>query len=566
MEDDNGNIWIGTDNGGICCYVRRTKSFKRFPELYWKKEMFKIQSVTAIKQDSNGNIWFANSFFQYFIIDQNTLEIQPLKYEINEPIPEYYRISSMLEDKNKTMWLGTHYGLYYALVNNKSNKNNLFTERVFKKIPQITINDLFPNPQTSDSIYIVSNEGKIISFNVNNGGFKYEYTDIANEFTKNNETIQSTIIDKHGNWWFASMRGGLYQYEKSRQRLHNFQNQVFNLNSLSFNYLNHIYEDKQGLIWICTDGGGINFINPYAGNFDVYKYNPLDKNSISDNDIWSIYADKNYWIAGGSKGLSFYNKKDGKFTICEINKSSNKEASLSFYSAIKKAPDGDIYIATEGAGVFIFDPVRKKFTPIKIQNIKDIGTSCMSISSIAFDTYGNAWFGSFNEGLIKYNIEKKTAKVYLHKAGINSIAQNAVTSLLVDPYNHLWISLKDNGMDRMDIMSEKFIHFSATEKDAIRISSDEMLGLYLDSKNVLWAGSDRGINAINIQTNKVYTYNKLPGSSIDIVYAIVEDSIGRYWFSSNKGIFSFESPSPNILFGNKTQTDLLIESTLKKLQ
>ena len=79
LEDKKGNIWVGTDNGGLCMFESKSKKFQRIPKLYWKKEMYKIQSISSLLQDSNGNIWFSNSQFQYFILDYKTKEIHPLK-------------------------------------------------------------------------------------------------------------------------------------------------------------------------------------------------------------------------------------------------------------------------------------------------------------------------------------------------------------------------------------------------------------------------------------------------------------------------------------------------------
>ena len=65
---------------------------------------------------------------------------------------------------------------------------------------------------------------------------------------------------------------------------------------LSQSWVKSICQDKHGFMWFGTNHG----LNKYDGyNFTVYKHNPKDKTSLSNNSIESIYEDKNgnLWIA-----------------------------------------------------------------------------------------------------------------------------------------------------------------------------------------------------------------------------------------------------------------------------
>lgn len=133
LEDKEGNIWVGTDNGGLCVFKRKSKKFTRIPKLFWKNEMYKLQSISSLLQDSNGNIWFSNSQFQYFILDYKTLDIHPLKYDLMERLPNYYRVTNMFEDKNKTVWFATQFGLFYAMANYKNANGTFLMSKILKK-------------------------------------------------------------------------------------------------------------------------------------------------------------------------------------------------------------------------------------------------------------------------------------------------------------------------------------------------------------------------------------------------------------------------------------------------
>ena len=72
------------------------------------------------------------------------------------------------------------------------------------------------------------------------------------------------------------------------------------------------YQDSQGYLWFGTEDG----LNKYNGyNFDVYKFDPTDSASISNNIVRCIQEDKDgdLWI-GTDNGLNRYNRHNGSFT------------------------------------------------------------------------------------------------------------------------------------------------------------------------------------------------------------------------------------------------------------
>lgn len=58
-EDSNGNIWIGTDGGGLNLFSRKTKVFKHYKYSPFNPKMIGSNEVVDITEDSQGNIWVA---------------------------------------------------------------------------------------------------------------------------------------------------------------------------------------------------------------------------------------------------------------------------------------------------------------------------------------------------------------------------------------------------------------------------------------------------------------------------------------------------------------------------
>ena len=65
------------------------------------------------------------------------------------------------------------------------------------------------------------------------------------------------------------------------------------------------------MIWIGTDGGGLNLFNPVSGEFKIFKHDPLNPNSISGDVIRCVCEDNDYniWLGTWASGLCCYNRK-----------------------------------------------------------------------------------------------------------------------------------------------------------------------------------------------------------------------------------------------------------------
>ena len=144
-----------------------------------------------------------------------------------------------------------------------------------------------------------------------------------------------------------------------------------------------IVQDKKGFMWFGTEDG----LNKYDGyEFTIYKNNPADSNSISDNNITSLQVDKS----------------------------------------------GTLWIATFNGGLNTFDPVKEEFKYIEYDPAgrkpgKDIILSMLS------DHEGNIWIGTYRKGLIKYNPhENKSQRFISNPDDSTSISSNNIFSLYED--------------------------------------------------------------------------------------------------------------------------------------
>jgi len=106
--------------------------------------------------------------------------------------------------------------------------------------------------------------------------FEYIMHDQADDEGLNNNGIWCLYKDKEGILWIGTSGGGINYYNPKKERFKLFRHNNENPKSLSFNLTGCFYEDHQGLIWVGTDGGGVDIYDPETGNFTVYKHKPSD--------------------------------------------------------------------------------------------------------------------------------------------------------------------------------------------------------------------------------------------------------------------------------------------------
>jgi len=126
------------------------------------------------------------------------------------------------------------------------------------------------------------------------------------------------FVDSTGKIWASTMGGGLNCYDKKTNKFTRFLHDPENPHSISNNFFNWapktISEDRDGLIWIATQEG-LNSFNPETKIFTRYQHQPGKPGSISHNNVFTVFVDRDNFIWAGTKqgGLNRLNKKTKKY-------------------------------------------------------------------------------------------------------------------------------------------------------------------------------------------------------------------------------------------------------------
>lgn len=264
----------------------------------------------------------------------------------------------------------------------------------------------------------------------------------------------------------------------------------------------------------------------FIRNFGLYKFwinkQSLELVSAVKQHANVIRQDKNHivWI-GTDDGLYSFKTQNSSF-------SSNQLIQKSIVTNILVDKKNNIYIATDGNGVFFMDKERLP-KPLNGSSNKSFLKSD-AVWGLYEDKDGNKWFGTLRGGVSMVGNSKRYFKHIILPSDDPSV--NYILSFCEDKDRNIWIGTDGAGIRVWNRKNNSFRKI--TKKDGL--SSNFIPGITSDHNNNLWIATwDGGINRIDSRTNLIKYYKLLNSSSKreeKNVWFIFEDSERTLWASS----------------------------------
>jgi ligand-binding sensor domain-containing protein len=320
-------------------------------------------------------------------------------------------------------------------------------------------------------------------------------------------------------------------------------NDPSNPKSLSQNNVLSIIEDKQGRLWIGTDGG-LNYFDRKQGEFVRYQNNPQDPHSISHNSVWRIYEDRagSIWIGTWGGGLNRFDPEKNSFIRYQNNPDDSTSLSHNIVRAIYEDHNGNLWIGTDDKGLNRFVAGSKVGDDgyfIHYQNNPQDPTSLSgnSVFCIFEDKLGILWIGTNYNGINKYNQGKRQFVIYRNRSDdVNSLSMNTITSICEDSRGMIWIGTNGGGLDCLDRKDNRFTHYVHNRNNLNSISSNMIRSVHEDRHNRLWIGTETGLNYFDREKGKFICYQNDPNNphsiSNNTVWRIYEDRAGNLWIGT----------------------------------
>ncbi|MBT8380601.1 MAG: hypothetical protein KJN64_15440 [Ignavibacteria bacterium] len=361
------------------------------------------------------------------------------------------------------------------------------------------------------------------------------------------------VQDNSGFLWFGTMYG-LVKYDGENYTTYKYEST--NPNSISFDDIISIFEDSKRNLWIGTWGGGLNRFDSQRKIFKRYVHIPSDKNSIADNIVWSVCEDKDgmIWIGTGSGGLQILDPVTDEIKNIDLNLNDTTEIKPSVQEVI--ADDNSIWIGhSEGISSFNLQTTNIKHFDLAEANGNIKGSSF--VNSIFIDSKRNLWIGTSN-GLMFYDqFEQKFAR--------NDKINFNITSIAEDLNGNLWLG-SNNGLIKLNTKDDELEIFRNDRENSI--AANYVNKVLVDNSGIVWASSyNVGIAKVLLSPSKfnlLQSEKDNPNSlSANNVKSIAEDENGNIYIGTyGNSINVFNPETGKISFINIPQKGFTVVNSL----
>lgn len=457
IRDSRGFVWIATEDG-LCRFDgTEFKTFRHDPD---DSASLSHNVVHFIQEETEtGNLWVGSiSGLSYF--DRS---LERFKVYNADATPGIIYANAALDKKRGRLWLACSVGgLRYV---------DLARQQI------VTVRQ---HGLDRDAVWSVKLRGDSLLIGTLQG-LKILNLQTQEISILNHQPIRALLAEASG-LWFGTEGFGLGHVDRATGQTTYYTRQNHGINN---DNVWSLARDKDGNLWVGTDGGGLNILAP-GRQTAVYLNSELDERSLSSNTIRAIFIEPsgNAWLGTYNGGLNYREVAPVQFVLYRHELFNEQSLRHNAVSSFQEAGDGTIWVGTDGGGLhYLKDGILHRYAlPPGLSHIN-------VITSLLADGSG-LWIGTYQHGLV-YLDGRGGWKQYIHKRDNNtSIANNNVWAIQKDSTGCLWVGT-DRGVNRFTPGTGVFHHLDhpiGGNIDRLFVNMQAQT-LLISSAQTLWVGS-----------------------------------------------------------------------------
>ncbi|WP_158233277.1 two-component regulator propeller domain-containing protein [Reichenbachiella sp. 5M10] len=550
LEDSQGNFWFGTEGGGLNYYHSATGKFKRYghkptdlstisseniisiyedgAQRIWvgsrqglslfdpEQETFSnwkgyvqcddcFHSITAMVEDSKGNLWIGDESFGLFYFNTATKQfsVPDIANSTDYDAGSFFLYGLHLE--GKLLYMATAQGLViWDTVTHELVEK--YKEGATQKELDVFIRQITPGDK--NSLWLSTNGKGIIHYDTQTKEF--EIFDSNHGMSSN--SIAGLLIDYSKNLWIATKGGGLNKYNLKNQMFGHWVHEADNEQSLVNNEVRAIHQDADGTTWVGTNFG-LSRHDQQTNTFRNYVHDFNYKDDVSAPRIRMIHREKNgdLWISSQSGALYRYLPDEDRFIHDPTYASSPLTHNMRKINCIyEKSPDV-LWLCSDGMGILAYDKQEQRISKVELSGEADKLMSSAVISCIEEKSKDELWLGT-NDGLVLINTSSLEIQNWQPEQGNDSsMVGMKVRSLYQENDQTLWVGTR-SGLARFDVDNGKFERFTSSEG----LPSDIVFGILPDHEGSIWLSTPNGLSRVNLETRAIRNFNIPQNNALDM--------------------------------------------------
>jgi len=347
LEDASGELWIGTNGGGVARMDRTRSSFSAFVADAGNPTALPNGKVIATIVDSRGTLWtsvYSNGVHRY---DATTKEWHHYRHSDKDPSSiGDNTCNSFYEDSKGRFWVCTNAGLSlydpekdaFSTVKNLKDQPGGLSDSIIYAMLEDELGNFWVGTYTSGLDYWNAETGLITNYSFNPA-----------DPTSISDNLVNTIgYDDAGNLWVGT-NNGLNRLEDGKFKRYRYD--VGTPAGLSSNSIQRIKVDSRGALWITTRGGGVNRYNKTTDSFEHF----MKRDGLPNNICYDILEDRSgdLWFVTQT-GIALFDRETGIIKRVSLYK---ELENASFNAGSYQGPNGELYFGSMGI-LAKFDPSR----------------------------------------------------------------------------------------------------------------------------------------------------------------------------------------------------------------
>ncbi len=535
FEDAEGRIWCNTisgqffyvKNGEMTLFTDLKDELKgQLPEFeviqsqliaFSEKGVFVIDVATkkqnVIKDTSSASPYYGYPFHYknqlYFTFDNQ------IKIFENQKIKSVFTFSNKRIQTTNNAFCNLNNGIFFS--SNFEGKQHFFikndTSNSFKEcsVPKELVNKVIFNVIKSDDLLCFCTNQGVVVCTISGDKIAYKATYLKDEY------ITKIIKDKNNNYWFTSLRNGVFVMPNiyiQKEDFNGISNQIATLCNVESNYL--VYGTTDGKIgfWDKRNNKWTQFSLNSNAKVAQILYNPTFKSIFISQDnqsyIWNLNRNEIHKVSFfvSSKSISISANND------LLNASYDR-------ATVMKNPFETVKIGTGKLVIQIPRFVEKKGLEIK----NDIRFK-RAYASFYSSKY-NANYVGFVDELMQFDTQNNSFTIRNNNKPILALDIQETSD------GTIWVATFNDGI--IGIQNQKVVAVLETKKGLL----SNQISKLKSSHNELWIATDKGVQCYNTKdkTFKNLTRNDGLESYTISDIEIIDNTI---FLSSNKGIYSID--------------------------
>jgi len=538
--DKRGRLWLGTNSRGLVHYDADTDSFVLHAT---ERPGQRNATVTAVIDDDNGGLWIGTNEGLDHMDATGTIRRDPANAPLasptpaSSPTPEGATPSGLpeggvvvlLKGRDAKLWVGTRHGLL----------KRDHAARGFSALPLQTRDGSAPS---IERLYEDS-AGRIWVGTRAHGAFIVEpgsnsphpVLESGTAVGLATDRVTSIVETLPGEIWLGTDGGGIVVVDARDVATRRLRHRPDAPTSLNDDNVYALYRDRSGLIWVATNNA-VSLHDPQQRAVITVLGGAARSNGLSLPNVPALIvtSQDRVWASVGDGGIDMLDPMRGR--VGQLRPDSTRPQSAlpkGRVMSLAEGPDGEVYIGTL-LGLYRSDAKGRHVVRVNVPQ-RNVTSGVWALCY----RDGILWVGGI-DGLWTLDVRHPDAPTLLNHDVASTLGDSRVTSIAPASDRSLWIGTRTS-LVHLDTASGVLDRIPSDPTDPTRLPGTYVSSTLIDRQGRLWVSSfGVGVQILERQDASGRLWFRRLGVREGLPHAgvnkLLEDSKGDIWASTDDGL------------------------------